>query len=116
VERVALGDPVVVENDLEDADGQPVGRRAGPAHPREDDGFSGRAEWARLSPEIRQWEDRFGLGGPKSLLALRWRLPGQPSPADVDREREIIAQARAAIADFDPSDRRSRLQIAGPEA
>jgi hypothetical protein len=40
-----------------------------------DDLFAGRMPASRLTPEIRQFEDRHGLN-PKAMLQLRWRVVG----------------------------------------
>jgi hypothetical protein len=43
-----------------------------------DDVVTGAAAPGRVSAEIRAREEAHGLGGPKSLLALRWKVPATP--------------------------------------
>lgn len=62
-----------------------------------DDMVSGRSEPVKVSPEMRQIEDRHGLN-PKAMLQLRWRV------AAVEAEDARPAGQPAA-------DRRSRLKV-----
>jgi hypothetical protein len=67
-----------------------------------DDVFAGRLEMRKASPEIRQWEDRFGLT-PKSLVSLRWRIAANAEEA---LDAQVVPRDQSSSAA-----RRRRLRI-----
>jgi hypothetical protein len=76
-----------------------------------DDFLSGRCDTAKVSAEIRAHEDRHGLNR-KALLALRWRLPeGETAAERKEWEADVIARARAALAEDDLAAKRKRFRV-----
>ncbi|MGH9002435.1 MAG: hypothetical protein ACRDYV_04835 [Acidimicrobiia bacterium] len=80
-----------------------------------DDLISNRVEAARVSPEIRQHEDRHGLN-PKSMLQLRWRVVTPDEWRSLEEEeaaKRVKGSAPRPAAKGSAGRRRAALRVIG---